>query len=70
MKLVIVLILLLVISIPILEGATLLLVRSVSNQEKRIISSEKLKSIVALSTYVILIAIISIILVGFLIITF
>ena len=70
MKLVIVLLLLLVISIPILEGATLLLDRSVSNQEKRIISSEKLKSIVALSTYVILIAIISIILVGFLIITF
>ena len=70
MKLVIVLLLLLVISIPILEGATLLLVRSVSNQKKRIISSEKLKSIVALSTYVILIAIISIILVGFLIITF
>lgn len=70
MKWVIVLLLLLVISIPILEGATLLLVRSVSNQEKRIISSEKLKSIVALSTYVILIAIISIILVGFLIITF
>ena len=70
MKLVIVLLLLLVISIPILEGATLLLVRSVSNQEKRIISSEKLKSIVALSTYVILIDIISIILVGFLIITF
>ena len=70
MKLVIVLLLLLVISIPILEGATLLLVRSVSNKEKRIISSEKLKSIVALSTYVILIAIISIILVGFLIITF
>ena len=70
MKWVIVLLLLLVISIPILEGATLLLVRSVSNQEKRIISSEKLKSIVALSTYVILIAIISIILVGFLIIKF
>lgn len=35
MKLVIVLLLLLVISIPILEGATLLLVRSVSNQEKK-----------------------------------
>ena len=70
MKWVIVLLLLLVISIPILEGATLLLVRSVSNQEKRIISSEKLKSIVALSTYVILIAIKSIILVGFQIITF
>lgn len=70
MESIIALVLFLMIFIPILEGMTLLLVKSVNDREERTVSKAKLKSIVALSIYVMLIAIICIILVGFLIVTF